>query len=544
MVSYFRILALLPWIFNIIYAQNTPSFDKNIRLDEQKKIYERLEQQQNSEPIRYEIQKPQLQIPSKQEQPCVHYQEITYENITLISASDVDTVLRRYVGKCISEVSLKNLLNELSTLYLDKGYITSRVYLKEQDASSGHIHLLALEGKIESINAPSSDIALAFESQDDTHLNIRSLETALSIVNRLPSNNVTMQLIPSETQIGKSVIQLDNNRSKPLGLEINGNNYGSQKTGHNQISAKISYDNILDLNDQLVLNLNTTDHHFQNENSKGNTFSYSIPIGTVIYTLSYTDSNYKQQVPSGTARYPMDGNSKTYELSATKELFHNQSHTFNMSTSLSSYEVESYLSNSLIDTSSYRLSKASLSLDYSYRTQQLFSYMMLKYLQGVDWFGTHNPTSLDEKYSAFQFDASLIAPVETLRYKLNFHGQYSNDRLFSVNQINIGGEYSVRGYQNDGLSGNSGFYLRNEMAYPSAFKPMISWLDITPYFALDTGYIHKEDDSNGGSLMSSSVGLQINKYAFFADISYSVPLWKQDVQNARAFFGVSLTYKY
>ena len=537
-------IRMLLFISTFLCADTASDFNRNIQLDEQKKIFEQFEKQIQNPPTRYEVNTPELQPTPLVNEHCIVFKEITYENITLLSMSDIDTIIKRYLDQCITEASLKNLLNELSSLYLDKGYITSRVYLKEQDASQGQVHLIALEGKIEAIQTPSSDITRSFESQTGEYLNLRELESALTIVNRLPSNNVTMHLIPSETNLGESIIALDNNRSKPFSLELGDNNYGNTKTGRNQISAKVTYDNLLDLSDQIALNLNTTDHHFQNENSVGNSVSYAVPIGTIIYTLSYIDSDYKQLVPSGANKYKMDGHTKTYELSALKELFHNQAHTFNVGASVSSYEVESYISDSLIDTSTYRLSKSSLSLDYSYRSPQLFSYALVKYIQGTDWFGSHNPTDLDEKYSAFQLDISLMVPVDVLRYKLNFHGQYSDDQLFNVNQLSIGGAYSIRGYQDDGLSGNSGFYLRNELSYPSFAKELLSWVDLAPYLALDSGAIHKEEDSDGGRLMSYSLGIQLNKYAFSADLSYSVPLWKEDVQNVKPFLGFFITYKY
>lgn len=543
MVINLKALLLFLAISTIVYADNTNPFNKNIQLEEQKKIFEQFEKSEQQAPVRLDIQKPEL-LPTESSEHCIPIEKITHKNITLLSEHEVESITQTYLGQCVSEATLKNLFNELSTLYMNYGYITSRVYIKEQDISQGEIELTAIEGKIEAIQSPSSDIALAFDDQTGEYLNLKELETALSIVNRLPSNSATMKLIPSETNVGETTIALDNNRTKPYGFEIGANNFGSDKTGKEQLSLRLSYDNLLNLNDQISLNLNSTDHHFQNENSKGNNISYSLPIGSIIYTLSYTESDYKQFATSGTTHYKTDGHTKTYELSALRELYHNQAHTFNMGLFVSSYDVESYMSDSLIDTSSYRLSKTGLSLDYTYRSAEFFSFILVKYIQGTDWFGNHNPTALDEKYSAFQLDTSIMTSFDPLRYKLNFHGQYSNDQLFNVNQLSIGGAYSVRGYQSDGLSGNSGYYLRNELSYPSFAKELIPFVDLTPYIALDTGYIRKEADSDGGRLLSSSVGLQANKYGFFADLFYSMPLWKESVQNAKPFLGLSLTYKY
>jgi len=543
MVIKLKALLLFLAMSTIAYADNTNPFDKNIQLEEQKKIFEQFEKSEQQAPVRFDIQKPEL-LPTEASEQCIPIKKITYKNITLLPEREVEGITQTYLGQCISETTLKNLFNELSTLYLNSGYITSRVYIKEQDISQGEIELTAIEGKIEAIQSPSSDIALAFDSQTGEYLNLKELETALSIVNRLPSNSATMKLIPSKTNVGETTIALDNNKTKPYGVEIGANNFGSDKTGKEQLSLRLSYDNLFNLNDQISLNLNSTDHHFQNENSKGNNLSYSLPLGAVIYTFSYTESEYKQFVPSGISQYQTDGHTKTYDLLASRELFHNQAHTFNSTLFISSYEVESYISDTLIEISSYRLSKSGLSLDYTYRSSDFFSFILMKYIQGTDWFGNHNPTDLDEKYSAFQLDVSMMKAIEPLRYKLNFHGQYSDDQLFNVNQLSIGGAYSVRGYQSDGLSGNSGYYLRNELSYPSFAKELIPFVDLVPYLALDYGYIRKEEDSDGGRLLSTSVGLQANKYGFFADLFYSMPLWKESVQNTKPFLGLSLSYKY
>lgn len=543
MVIKFKVFALCLLMVSLAYADVANPFEKNIQLEEQKKIFEQFEKSEQQAPIRFDVQKPSL-LPTTALEQCIPIKKISYNSITLLSKKEVENITKTYLGQCVTEESLKNLFNELSTLYLEKGYITSRVYIKEQDISQGELELTAIEGKIEAIQSPSSDIALAFDNQTGEYLNLKELETALSIVNRLPSNSVTMQLIPSEENVGETTIALDNNKTKPYGFEIGANNFGSDKTGKEQLSLRLNYDNLFNINDQISLNLNSTDHHFQNENSKGNSISYSLPIDTVIYTFSYTESDYKQLVPSGTTHYKTDGHTKTYDLSATKEIYHNQANTFNLGAFVTSYDVETYMSDSRIDISSYNLTKAGFSLDYTYRSAEFFSFILVKYIQGTDWFGNHNPTDLDEKYSAFQLDISMMKAIDVLRYKLNFHGQYSDDQLFSVNQLSIGGAYSVRGYQSEGLSGNSGYYLRNELSYPSFAKELISFVDLTPYIALDNGYIRKEEDSDGGRLLSSSIGLQANQYGLFVDLFYSMPLWKESVHNAKPFLGVSLNYKY
>ncbi|MTC50436.1 hypothetical protein GKR59_12395 [Providencia alcalifaciens] len=50
-----------------------------------------------------------------------------------------------------------------------------------------------------------------------------------------------------------------------------------------------------------------------------------------------------------------------------------------------------------------------------------------------------------------------------LTYLTSFFGQYSPDNLYGIERISIGGQYSVRGYHEQALSGNRGGYWRNEI---------------------------------------------------------------------------------
>lgn len=135
-----------------IFADSSNAFDKNIQREEQKKIFEQFEKSERQQPTRFDIQTPEL-LPAKPSEQCIPIKKIIYHNITLLSDKEVEAVTKTYLGQCISEASLKNLFNELSTLYLNYGYITSRVYIKEQDISQGIIELTAIEGKIEAIQS-------------------------------------------------------------------------------------------------------------------------------------------------------------------------------------------------------------------------------------------------------------------------------------------------------------------------------------------------------------------------------------------------------
>ena len=50
-----------------------------------------------------------------------------------------------------------------------------------------------------------------------------------------------------------------------------------------------------------------------------------------------------------------------------------------------------------------------------------------------------------------------------LNYTLTFDGQYSWNTLYGTDQFSVGGEYTVRGFREGTISGDNGYYVRNDL---------------------------------------------------------------------------------
>ncbi|WP_263834047.1 ShlB/FhaC/HecB family hemolysin secretion/activation protein [Sulfurospirillum oryzae] len=537
----FKVCTFFLVMASLAYAESvTDLIDKREQFEKQKEVFEKLEKRQDENIMRYNVEKPEL-LPQKDEQ-CFEIKEIKDEGITLLSHSEKQFLYEQYIGKCNSLTDLSNLARELTALYLDKGYITSQVYIKPQNIASGEVTLYAVEGKIEKISPDERYINSAFIGQQGDYLNLRDLENAVEMINRLPSNHATMDMVPSE-KVGYTDVNIENNTTNRINGNIGLNNFGTKKTGDKQGSLELNLDDPLRLNDQFKINLNSTNKHFQNENSVGDSYEYSIPFERLLTTLSYRKSRYEQYVNGGINRYESNGDTKTYTLALNYKLFHNESHRVSVGTSVSQYQTQNYMSKALIETSSYDLSKAGAMIDYMYQTTGFYTYVAFNYTKGTDWFNAHNPTALNEKYALYTIDASLSKRLDEFQYALSGHYQHSNDQLFSANQISIGGHYSIRGYQKEGLSGNTGYYVRNELSYTPQVKFM-EYFDQTYFIALDGGEIKKEVDTKGGTLLSDSLGLKLKRGDFDMTLYYAMPLYKKDVSVTHNFFGVSANYRF
>lgn len=534
------LLCLLGNKYAVFADSITDAINQREQFEKQKEVFEKLDKRQDENIMRYNVEKPELL--AKQDEQCFQIETILDEGITLLSNEEKQALYDNYRGNCNSLTDLSNLARQLTALYLEKGYITSQVYIKPQNISSRKVTLYAVEGKVAQIVPDELYINSAFMGQKDDYLNLRDLENAVETINRLPSNHAKMDLIPS-SEVGYTDVSIENNTTNRINGSIGINNFGTKKTGDKQGSLALNVDNPLGINDQFVVNLNSTDKHFQNENSIGDGYEYSFPIGDLLTTLSYRKSSYEQYVYGGINQYNSNGDTKTYTLALNYKLFHNESHRVNIGSSVSQYQTKNYLSESLIEMASYDLSKVGVMIDYMYQTADFYTYIALNYTQGTDWFNATNPTSLNEKYSLYTIDASLVKRLDAFQYSLSAHYQHSNYQLFSTNQISIGGHYSVRGFQKEGLSGNTGYYIRNEFSYTPQNK-FLEYFDQTYFIAFDGGEIKKEEDTNGGKLLSDAVGLKLKQGNFDMNFYYAMPLYKKDVSVTQNFFGASANYRF
>jgi hemolysin activation/secretion protein len=94
-------------------------------------------------------------------------QRIHLQRADLIPTARQRQIVASFEGQCLAPVQLNELLKQLTQYYLDRGYITTRAYLPEQNLSSGELTLQIIEGRLDGFergpHAPSErEIAMTF----------------------------------------------------------------------------------------------------------------------------------------------------------------------------------------------------------------------------------------------------------------------------------------------------------------------------------------------------------------------------------------------
>ena len=101
----------------------------------------------------------------------------------LLSFSEKDKVINKYVNRELGASDIKNILTELTNKIVLKGYSTSSVGIRKNDLSTGILDLEIVAGKIEAVvfneedNLDKMKKFFLFSFKENDILNIRNIDT-------------------------------------------------------------------------------------------------------------------------------------------------------------------------------------------------------------------------------------------------------------------------------------------------------------------------------------------------------------------------------
>ena len=82
---------------------------------------------------------------------CFAVQRIQLHGITLLSPAEQATLVEPFSNQCLGVGQLNALLKAITDVYLERGYVTTRAYLPQQDLADGVLDIRVVEGRLESL---------------------------------------------------------------------------------------------------------------------------------------------------------------------------------------------------------------------------------------------------------------------------------------------------------------------------------------------------------------------------------------------------------
>ena len=541
--------ALLAAIFAMSPAAAQTPNDDFARRQAQEAEQQRLETlgRMTPKPAQAEAQQPAASGGQKAG-PCFAITHVEVEGVKQFSATAIDTVTAPYANRCVGVGEINSLLRDLTHLYLNKGFVTSRVYVPAQDiAGTKVLRLVAVEGTLSDIYingkpAPGSGVlATAFPGMKGHITNLRDIEQGLDQINRLSSNNAKTAMLPGKTD-GTSILNIENKPDHPWHLSFGNSNLGQEQTGYSKSSATVGYDNLFGINDQWNFSYEHSgpDYPWRNDGvGKSNSYSGNVSVPYGYWTLSLNGSwyGYDSSVPGNFGTLQTSGNSKQVGIGADRVLFRDKDSITTLNTGLTYKETNNFLLGSKIEVGSRKYTAGDLGISHSRRMLGGLWVFDLSYSQGLNLFdavapGDAGAGDADPRFSKFSGTITVTRPfqVSEQRFEINsiVTGQYSPDNLFGAEQISLGGYSSVRGTRETMLYGNNGFFVRNDLVWrtqPFAENAELAKIlgEFRPYVGLDYGRIARQarDQIAGGDMLGWTVGAKLAGGNVNFDMGYS-----------------------
>lgn len=463
---------------------------------------------------------------------CFPVHAIVIRNATLLSDAQRKTLTAPFIHRCLNLTDINALVHAISDWYMQRGYITSRAFLTEQDLSTGELTIPVLEGKLDEIRLEGQHpraLAMTFPGLEGSILNLRDIEQGMEQINRVRRTPVQIEIQPS-LKAGYSVVNLTAKPEFPLSASAGFDNSGQKSTGVGQLSASLTGNNLLGLADRWFISGGRSNAFSDWRDAQNLQAGVSVPYGYGLLDYSYSWSSYHSSFVNNGFTWLSNGDNVAHRLNGSWVLFRNGNIKSGVQLGLNHYSSHNYLNSTLLSSSSRKITSLQLGLNH---TQKMFGGVATlnpTLSRGMSWFDAESDAGKSRELPKAQFrkwsiSGSFQRPLtDGLWWLSSLYGQWSPDRLYGSERLTLGGESSVRGFKEQYLSGDIGGYLRNELSYRLFTLPVVG--EVSALAAVDGGWLKSDaqDRDATGTLWGSAIGLGTQGRHVYTQYTLGIPL--------------------
>ena len=449
-------------------------------------------------------------------EPKFSIKRFVVEGDNPLSEGDTDAILAGFTGEQQGVARLQQAARALESELKARGYGFYRVSLPPQDVVDTVTLKLNMfrVGKVEVLEQQyysEANIRASFPSlHEDESPNARDVARNLAMVNEHPGKQATVTLTESETRdtIDVTLRMKDEN---PLAIFSALQNNGNDSTGKWRLSVGMQHSNLFDRDQQLTLSYTTSPDEHQKDVSQYGAH-WVIPFYGLAGTLStyavYSDVNSGRVAGffDVAGRGSFTGARWTHRLLPVADV----SQTLALALDYKKYQNDVLFNgaNQGTDVSALPITmayagdwrqgwgKLDWGLDYAFNTPS-----------GKDGSSDNyaaNRSGATRQWDAWRGLANLNWQAEEgWGMQARWRGQYSGKALIPGEQFGAGGAYTVRGYQEREISGDT-WYVANFELWSKPYAEQIRFLAF-----VDTGWVKINDAADGqpNTRRISSVGV-------------------------------------
>lgn len=453
------------------------------QLEEQRRAKEEETIEKERKRRKKEERENQKQIPiSGAPAKCFPITSIALNGADSLSAKQQKKLTENFIGKCVEAKTLVEIISAIQSFYNEHGYVAAKVNVPKQNIQSGNLELKILEGKVGELIVGDDNFTdkmqqlTAFGALKGEVLNVGDINQGIYQMNRLQSNAATMKIEPANRE-GEANVYIANQRKFPARATVGYDNLGNDFTGVRRTNFSGGFDNLLFLNDAITFNYTTNlNDNSQEKDIRSFTSGISIPLGYNTLSYDFSRSEYRGTSRGNFVVRRITGFSQQNKVTIDRVLFYKGNTRLSISSSLTDKTAASYQGGVKTENSIRHLSIANFSLSLSDSFKNGTSiYLKPSYSRGLKILNAQQDQKNDRntvaksQFDVFKLYASISRRFTIPRLDLpvtlasEMDSQYAKQTLYGSEQFAVGGNYSVRGFRENYIVGDSGYYFRNKI---------------------------------------------------------------------------------
>ncbi len=481
--------------------------------------------------------------------------EFKFTGNTIISTKEINYLVKPYIGKPLSIPELNKILNSITKLYTDRGYINSgaRALIKDNlriDPNNATILIRIVEGYLGRVNVSGSKRLagqIKWKLKNSKPLNKSEITKQLFLLQEdLPIEMLEAKLIPSEAA-NIANLEVIVKPANPYEISVFGNNYQNPSVGREQYGIDFSASNPTMLGDKLRL------IYSRSEASNLISASYNVPIlpdGTAITgTIAYGQNKVITQpyrdleIKSKATNWSIGINHPIINAATPESRF-----KFSVGFSYEGRKTQESLLgfNFPISAGSdndgrRNINTFTLSQNIEYKGKNQAFNLDSNIDIGVDINTKTGPGFANNQAISYRLNHEYVRKIARNTFFIANGGlQFSLSPLVIDRQFSLGGVGSVRGIQQGEVTSDNGVY--EQISFKKQFElGKYNVFSVAPFF--DIGYGWNTRNENGSKLLYSS-GLAF-EYLFrdniTANLTLAVPL-SENTSNIQIIAGVKFQF--
>lgn len=470
---------------------NAPNLPTRPQTQRQKSTDQLLEDKNKNQPDRPAVDS-RLTNPEEpaagMEEVKIVLQELVVSGVTQIEADRLEEKFLPWIGKRVGLQDLLTIAGEITELYKDEGYVTTRAIVPPQQVENGTVHIHVVEGKIGEIKIEGNKwvdmdyIRKRIDAQAGDVFRLQSLEEDVVALNRNTLFDRVHATLKPGDKPGTSDVVVSVDDHFPVHLSLSIDNFGRENIGLYRPGITLSHENLTGNGDSLVSNVTLA------SDTVSNFVQYSYPLTDDGWTIGGQYA-YSRIVIDDDQVAPVEkiiGRSHRFQLNMGFPLYTSEDRRWQATGDVSGYLVDSMV---FIDTNQPfadqfgrvffpgRHKLTSIVTDEYARVRAITSGININHhdnhgrwvLRGSM---TNGVTLFGGNWAFTKFNTDLTR-VQDLTHGfvgiLRAQGQFTPNRLPGLEQMQIGGANTVRGYPEGFLLADNGYLFSGEFRFPMNF---------------------------------------------------------------------------